>query len=70
MSFNPVAKRLYCMGHMLNLVAEAYLFGQDAASFQDDYKKAGPNKRRGLWRIRGELRKLYNLVAHIIILGK
>jgi hypothetical protein len=27
--FKPKAKRLRCIGHILNLIAKAYLFGQD-----------------------------------------
>ena len=58
------------MGHILNLIAEAYLFGQDSASFEDIYKAAGAPRRRQLWRERGELGKLHNLVAHVMASGK
>jgi hypothetical protein len=58
------------MGHVLNLIAEQYLFGQDSASFETDYTKAGPDERRKLWRQRGELGKLHNLVAHVMASGK
>ena len=70
MGFDPIVKRLRCMGHILNLIAESYLFGQDSKSFDDDFKKAGPGERRRLWRQRGELGKLHNLVAHITASGK
>ena len=58
------------MGHILNLIAEAYLFGQDSASFEKEYKAAGAPARRQLWRQRGELGKLHNLVAHVMASGK
>jgi hypothetical protein len=66
LKFDPKHKRLRYMGHILNLVAESYLFGQDTASFEEDYKKAGALVRRQLWRQRRELRKLHNLVAHVM----
>jgi hypothetical protein len=40
--FNPEEKRLCCIGHVLNLIAEAYLFGQDVSGFQKQFKEAGP----------------------------
>jgi hypothetical protein len=58
------------MGHILNLIAEVYLFGQDASTFEADYKKAGDTERRALWRRRGEIGKLHNLVAHVMASGK
>jgi hypothetical protein len=70
MGFNPVQKRLRCMGHILNLIAESYLFGQDASTFSEEFKGASPKERRKLWRDRGELGKLHNLVAHVCASGK
>lgn len=70
MGFDSEEKRLRCMGHVINLVAEQYLFGQDAKSFDDNYKTAGPGERRQLWRQRGEVGKLHNLVYHILGSGK
>ena len=70
MDFLPVERQLRCMGHILNLIAEQYLFGQDASSFERDYQTAGSPRRRQLWRQRGELRKLHNLVQHVISSGK
>lgn len=70
MDFDPISKRLRCMGHIINLIAESYIFGQDASSWEDNFKKAGPGERRKLWRQRGELGKLHNLVAHVIASGK
>ena len=34
MGFDPKAKRLRCIGYVLNLIAEAYLYGQDASDFE------------------------------------
>jgi hypothetical protein len=68
--FLPAERRLRYISHVLNLIAEQYLFGQDASSFEANYKVAGIGERRQLWRQRGELGKLHNLVAHIIASGK
>ena len=66
MGFDSEEKRLRYIGHILNLIAKAYLFGQDTKSFTKEYKEAGPPKRRKLWRRRGELRKLHNLVTYVM----
>lgn len=58
------------MGHVFNLIAGAYLFGQDEASFDKEYKEAGPEDRRKLWRRRREVGKLHNLVQHVLASGK
>ena len=50
MDFDPVLKRLRYMGHIINLIAESYIFGQDASTWEDNFKKAGPGERRKLWR--------------------
>jgi hypothetical protein len=68
--FDPKEKRLRCIGHILNLIAKEYLFGQDYATFKKEYTKAGAPKRRQLWRRRRELGKLYNLVGHVMASGK
>jgi hypothetical protein len=68
--FDPKQKRLRYMGHVINLIAKAYLFGQDASTFEEIYKQAGPEERRQLWRNRGKLGKLHNLVAHVMASGK
>jgi hypothetical protein len=48
LDFDPLERRLRCIGHILNLIAEQYLFGQDATSFETDFKAAGPSSRRKL----------------------
>ncbi len=68
--FVPKDKRLRCIGHILNLITEAYLFGQDVSTFKDKYMTAGAPQRRALQRRRGELRKRHNLVAHVMASGK
>ena len=48
MGFIPREKRLRCIGHILNLIAEQYLFGQDSRSFEEEFKAAGDPARRQL----------------------
>jgi hypothetical protein len=40
--FNLKEQRLCYISHIFNLIAKAYLFGQDVSSFKDDFEKAGP----------------------------
>ena len=46
--FDLKQKRLRCIGHVINLIAGVYLFGQDKALFDDEYKKASVVDRRKL----------------------
>jgi hypothetical protein len=46
--FLPAEQRLRYIGYVLNLIAEQYLFGQDASSFKANYKIASISKRRQL----------------------
>jgi hypothetical protein len=48
LDFVPEQRRLRYTGHVFNLITEAYLFGQDTKSFDDNFKKAGPRERRKL----------------------
>ena len=49
--FIPKERRLRCFGHILNLIAESYLFGQDERSFQQEFDAAGPAERRALGEV-------------------
>ena len=58
-----------CYGHILNLVARAFLFGKDAESFE---RESDINSMRGLaeqdlrhWRSKGPIGKLHNIVKFI-----
>ncbi|OHW95676.1 transposase-like protein [Colletotrichum incanum] len=63
------ACRMRCYGHVLNLVARAFLFGKDADSFE---LESDINGMRGLleqdlrhWRSKGPIGKLHNIVKFI-----
>ena len=70
LGFDPKAKRLHCISHIFNLITERYLYRQDVSKFEEQYSEAGALERRKLWRKRNEVKKLYNLVTHIIASGK
>lgn len=62
-------RRLRCWGHILNLAAKAFLFGKDAANFDEEIivARALAQERRELeaWRKRGPIGKLHNVVVFI-----
>ena len=70
LGFDPKTKRLRYISHIFNLIAERYLYKQDISKFEEQYSKAGALERRKLWRERNEVKKLYNLIAHVITSGK
>jgi len=39
--FDPKAKQLQYIGHILNLVTKRYLYRQDVSKFEEEYKKVG-----------------------------
>ena len=46
--FKLVQKQLRYMGHILNLIAKSYIFGQDVSTFEEDHKEALLKERRKL----------------------
>jgi hypothetical protein len=41
LKFDLKVKRLRYIGHVLNLIVKAYLFGQDASDFEAKFKEQG-----------------------------
>jgi hypothetical protein len=62
-------RRLRCWGHILNLVAKAFLFGTDADAFEleDEANATAERAQEQLkaWRKKGPVGKLHNLVVFI-----
>jgi hypothetical protein len=62
-------RRLRCFGHILNLVAKAFLFGDDASVFEleSDHLELLGECDRALqhWRRKGPIGKLHNIVKFI-----
>jgi len=63
------ACRLRCFGHILNLAAQAFLFGEDAAAFELDAGAYDLQQRYEEdlqhWRRKGSIGKLHNIVKYI-----
>ena len=63
------ARRLRCLGHVINLAAKAFLYGEDSASFEQDMEghrgSSDQLKELKLWRTRGPVGKLHNIVVFI-----
>ncbi|KAH7464971.1 hypothetical protein FOMA001_g16996 [Fusarium oxysporum f. sp. matthiolae] len=63
------ARRMRCFGHILNLVAQAFLYGDDAASFELQSEAYGMLERveedLEHWRAKGPVGKLHNIVKFI-----
>ena len=63
------ARRMRCYGHILNLVARAFLFGKDADSFelQSEAHKLLSQQEADLyhWRQQGPIGKLHNIIKFI-----
>ncbi|RKK75295.1 hypothetical protein BFJ68_g18116, partial [Fusarium oxysporum] len=63
------ARRMRCFGHILNLVAQAFLYGDDAASFElqseayDMLELVEEDLEH--WRAKGPVGKLHNIVKFI-----
>ncbi|RFN44005.1 transposase-like protein [Fusarium flagelliforme] len=63
------ARRMRCFGHILNLVAQAFLYGDDAASFElqseayDMLERVEGDLEH--WRAKGPVGKLHNIVKFI-----
>ncbi len=65
-SFDPLKKQLRCAGHMINLVADAFLYGQDPEDIERQLTlDQSEVSRLTLWSQRGVVGKLHNLVFHI-----
>lgn len=64
-------RRLRCAGHILNLVAREILFGKDPDALQGKIQQAKEElKELELWRKKGPIGKLHNIVMYITCTGQ
>ena len=67
--FKPKERRLQCIGHIINLVAKAFLFDADDQHYEiDDDSSLEPEdieKSLALWRKLGPVGKVHNLVKFV-----
>lgn len=63
------ARRLRCLGHVINLAAKAFLYGIETDAFEKDLESAREGsdlqKELNIWRKRGPVGKLHNVVVFI-----
>lgn len=59
-------RRVMCMGHVINLVAQEVLFGSDIDAFELELTNVTTEELELLnWRKRGPIGKLHNLIRYI-----
>lgn len=58
-------QRLRCFGHVVNIVVKALLFGEGLTRFTEDLKDASDFHAFKIWRSKGAIGKLHNLVVCI-----
>lgn len=65
--FNAKAKWIRCSGHVLNLVAQSILFGNNVDALELDLLGTQDEERRhmDIWRRKGPCGKLHNIVKYI-----
>ena len=56
----------YCLGHIINLIIQAILFGKGLSCFQKDLAGAGDNEVFKIWRACGVIGKVHNIVKYIM----
>ena len=63
------ARRLRCLGHVINLAAKAFLFGTEFDAFERDVEstkeKSELLQELKLWRKRGPVGRLHNIITYI-----
>lgn len=64
-SLNVKESRLRCFGHIINLVVKALLYGSGSSSLQKQLDDAGDKEAFRIWRQRGAIGHLHNLVTYI-----
>ena len=67
LGFNMKERRLRCMGHVINLIVRAILFGKDVSALQCELEQ--PKNALGelqIWRRLGPIGKLHNIVKYIL----
>jgi len=68
--FDPLARRLRCFGHVINLVVKAFLWGDDLKAFEievSNYQTLEKEQEElHAWRKKGPRGKLHNLLVYNI----
>lgn len=59
------ARRLRCPGHVVNLCARALLIGKESSKTLRKLESATEEEVEAMWRARGPVGKLHNIIRHI-----
>ncbi len=63
-------RRLHYLSHVINLSAKAFFFRADPKSIEEELRKTQSfeehKKEREIWRTRGLIGKLYNVILYIL----
>ena len=63
--FDIKQRRLRCIGHILNLVVQALLFGTNINEFESELRGASEDCAFNIWNKRGAIGKLHNMMTYI-----
>jgi hypothetical protein len=58
-------RRLRCIGHIINLVVRAVIFGENVSKFEDELRGASDETCFEIWAQKGAIGRLHNLVTYI-----
>jgi hypothetical protein len=64
-TIDEAEQRMRCFGHVVNLVVKALLFGEGLAKHQKELDGASDHEKLKIWRKKGAIGKLHNLVIYI-----
>ena len=59
-------RRLFCVGHVINLIVKAALFGDGISKFERQISGASDQETFELWRQRGIIGRVHNIVLYIM----
>ena len=62
--------RVRCVGHIINLIVKAALYGEDASTFEKELEQAAPRDQFQLFRKFGVVGKLHNFVRAVLSSNK
>src|SRR3546814_20537542 len=61
----PLKRRLRCTAHIINLVARQIMYGTDLTAFEDEHDVRQLQDDLEIWRRKGALGKLRNIICWI-----
>ena len=58
-------RRLYCIGHIINLIIRVVIFGTDISKFKTELRKANDEFSFEIQAKKGAISRLHNLIIYI-----